>query len=124
MNAYGIDLRTRVINYLDEGHTYKTTSDLFNVAIRTISNWVSLRKETGSLKAIPVPRSPHKLFDKELLEYVKLHPDAYLREIATHFNCRISSAHDALKRLNVTYKKNRRFIKRETKRSGKDSSIS
>jgi len=119
MNAYGLDLRRRVINYLDEGHTYKETSELFNVAIRTISNWVSLRKETGSLKAIPVPRSPHKLKDEDLLEYVKRNPDAYLREIASYFKCGVTSVHDALKRLGVVYKKNKRYIVKGMKISGK-----
>jgi hypothetical protein len=57
------------------------------------------------LKAEAVPRSPHKLPDEELLSYVKKRLDAFLKQIAEHFRCGISSVHDALKRLVVTYKK-------------------
>jgi transposase len=120
MNAYSNDLRERVIEYAESGHTYKEAGNRFGVSERTICNWVKLKRETGSLRVDVVPRSPHKLHKDELLAYVKLHPDAYLKEIAEHFNCGISSVHDALKRLGITYKKTP-FIcgkkRRETKRN-------
>jgi transposase len=105
MNAYSEDLRERVIGYIESGHTYKEASERYGVSERTICNWIRLRKETGSLKAESVPRSPHKLHDEDLLCYVKANPDAFLREIAVHFGCSRSGVHKALKRLGITYKK-------------------
>jgi transposase len=128
MNAYSEDLRTRVIGYVESGHKYKEAGERYGVSERTICNWVKLKKERGSLKAEVVPRSPHKLYDEELLSYVKTNADAFLREIAEHFGCSQSAVHKALKRLGVTYKKTP-FIcgkkRRETKtvyRFCKDSS--
>lgn len=117
MNAYSLDLRKRAMEYLDNGHTYEEASDLFKITRRTFFNWSKLRREKGSLEFKNTPRSPHKLPDKELLEYVKKNPDAYLREIADYFNCGVTSVHDALKRLGVKYKKNRKYIEKETKKS-------
>jgi transposase len=119
MNAYSKDLRERVVAYVESGHKYREAAGRYGVSERAICNWIKLKKETGSLKIEAVPRSPHKLPDAELLAYVKEHPDAYLKETAEHFQCGISSVHDALKRLGVTYKKTP-FIsgkrRRETKK--------
>lgn len=79
MNAYSLDLRIRAMDYLDEGHTYAETSNLFKICLRTIYNWSRLRNEKGSLDVKHTPRSPNKLPDKELLEYVKNNPDKFLR---------------------------------------------
>ena len=55
-------------------------------------------------KRKPSPR-PRKLPLEELEAYVNQHPDAFLREIAEHFNCSIPSVWVALKKLNITLKK-------------------
>lgn len=99
MKAYSIDLRIRVMEYLDRGRTYQVATYLKNV------NWSKLTREKGSLKFEHTPQSPHKLNNEAFLDYVKKNPDAYLREIAVHFKCGITSVHDALKRLGVKYKK-------------------
>jgi transposase len=105
MNAYSEDLRIRVIKYVESGHKYAEAAERYGVSNRTICNWVKLKKETGRLKAEPVPRSPHKLHDEELLAYVKANPDAYLKEIAEYFKCCTAAVYKALKRLGVVYKK-------------------
>jgi putative transposase len=105
MNARSEDLRTRVINYIEKGGSHKEAIAIFEVSSRSIYRWIKLKKETGNLEVRPVPRSPHKLPNEELLEYVRCNPDAHLKEIAAHFKCGISSVYDALKRLGVTYKK-------------------
>ncbi|KXT76863.1 Degenerative transposase [Streptococcus sp. DD10] len=39
----------------------------------------------------------------QLKEFVELHPDAFLREIADHFSCSIPSVWAALKQVNITF---------------------
>jgi transposase len=119
MNAYSLDLRERAMEYLDSGHTYKQTSELFMVTMRTLFNWSRLRQENGDLSFKNTPRSPHKLDNEELLEYIKKNPDAYLQEISAHFKCCKTAAYYALKRLKVTHKKNKRYIVKEMRRSVK-----
>jgi len=42
---------------------------------------------------------------KEGHSYVEAHPDAFLREIAAHFDCAVPSVWVALKQIKVTLKK-------------------
>jgi len=42
---------------------------------------------------------------EELKVFVEAHPDAFLREIAAHFDCVVTSVWAALKQINVTFKK-------------------
>jgi transposase len=119
MNAYSEDLRERVIKYIESGHDRREACEVFGVSLKSVTNWIKLKKETGSLRIEAVPRSPHKLFKEELIGYVKANPDAYIREIAEHFQCGKTTVVNALKRNGITYKKTA-FIpgkrRRETKK--------
>ncbi|CEY11905.1 TPA: transposase [Streptococcus pneumoniae] len=42
---------------------------------------------------------------EELKAFVEAHPDAFLREIAAHFDCAVPSVWAALKQIKVTLKK-------------------
>ncbi|MBW8143594.1 transposase [Streptococcus pseudopneumoniae] len=46
-----------------------------------------------------------KLPLEELKSFVEAHPDAFLREIAAHFDCAVPSVWAALKQMKVTSKK-------------------
>ena len=105
MNAYSLDFRKLVVSYVEEGHTQAEAARHFKLHPDTVGRWIKLKKTTGSLRAIPVPRSPHKLPLKSLEEYVKEHPDAFLREIAEHFGCGKDAVARALKKLGFTRKK-------------------
>jgi transposase len=54
--AYSVDLRERVIAYLQEGHTQEETSIIFKVGTSTIKRWLSLLSETGNLEKRPLDR--------------------------------------------------------------------
>ena len=119
--AYSIDLRSRVIDYVKEGHTQEEASIVFKVGTSTIKRWLSLLSETGSLEKRPLNRSA-RIYDSEKLNaYIKENPDALLREISHHFGGSSSGAYYALKREKITYKKKKFFIKKETKRSADNS---
>ena len=105
MNAYSLDLRELVVAFVEEGHTQAEAARQFKLYSGTVSSWIKLKKTTGSLKVVPVPRSPHKLPLKPLEEYVKEHPDAILKEIASHFGCGKDAVARALKKLGFTRKK-------------------
>jgi transposase len=49
---------------------------VFGVCLKSVTNWIKLKKETGSLEIEAVPRSPRKLFKDDLIAYVKANPDA------------------------------------------------
>ena len=119
MNAYSLDFRELVVSYVEEGHTQAEAARHFKLHPETVSKWIKLKKTTGSLKAVPVPRSPHKLPLEPLEKYVKEHPDAFLREIAAHFNCGKDAVARALKKLGFKRKKNKKFTENGMNRKGK-----
>ena len=119
MNAYSLDLRKLVVAFVEEGHSQAEAARQFKLHPGTVSKCIKLKRTTGSLKVIPVPRSPHKLPLDDLEEYVKEHPDEFLREIASHFGCGKDAVARALKKLGFTRKKNKKFTKKGMNRKGK-----
>ena len=105
MAVYSEDLRVKVVEFIKKGHTHKEAAETFGVCTKSIYIWNKMDKEGKRLVFKFVPRSPHRLNYDKLLEYVKDHPDAYLREIAAHFSVGITTVWNALRRLGVKYKK-------------------
>lgn len=103
--VYGVDFRKRVIDYVKEGHSKKEACSVFGISTNTLYLWEKQLEEKGTLERKPRARSPRKLPLDELEKYVSEHPDAYLREIAEAFDCKISSVWSALRNLDITLKK-------------------
>ena len=75
--------------------------------------WRNLRNTTGSLAPKARIKSPYKIDNEQLKAYINEHPDAYLNEIAAHFDVTSPCISIALKRLKITRKKSPYFIKKE-----------
>jgi transposase len=120
--AYSIDLRERVIAYLNEGHTQEETRIIFKVGTTTIKNWLSLISETGSLEKRELDRSPRKFESEKLNTYIEENPDALLKDVAAHFGGTPTGAFHALNREGITLKKRLFVTKSETKRNAWSSS--
>ena len=107
MNAYSLDLREKVVTYVQNGHSQRETAKVFNLNKSTVGRWMNLVKENKSLKPVPTPRSPHKLSLEKLESYVKEHPDAFLHEIAEALGSKKTTVFCALKKLGYKLKKNK-----------------
>ena len=105
VNAYSLDLRKKVIAYIQKGHTQKETAKVFDINVSTVRRWLRLVEENKSLKPVPTPRRPHKLSLEKLEEYVKEHPDAFLHEIAKALGSKKTTVFYALKKLGYKQKK-------------------
>jgi transposase len=46
-----IELRERVVLYVDEGHSHQETARVFTVSVSFVNNMIKLRRKTGSLAA-------------------------------------------------------------------------
>ena len=103
--AYGMDLKERVVNFVNAGHTQEEARLTFNVGITTIKRWKSQFAQRGSLENKPLNRVARLFTSKELNAYIEKNPDALLKDIAQHFNASISGAFYALKREKITLKK-------------------
>lgn len=114
--GYSIDLRSKVLSYLEDGHTQKETCEVFGIGNKTLYNWLRLKQETGSIALRRAKQYKTSKFEEgKLKDYVSSHCDAYLSEIARAFKGSTSGVYRALKRLNITRKKSRFSIRKETK---------
>jgi transposase len=118
--AYSIDLRSRVIDFINQGNSREKASVIFKVGTSTITRWLGLLSETGSLEKRPLNRIAPKFESEKLNAYIEENPDALLKDVADHFGGSISGAFHALEREKITYKKKSLFIKREMKKNARN----
>ena len=104
---YSNDLRERVLSYYDNNHTQQATCERFEISRATLNKWLQIRRDTGSALYEPVkPLTRKRKLDASLLQsYIKEYPDAYLREIAEHFEVSIPAVWYACQRNKITRKK-------------------
>ena len=119
MNAYSLDLREKVVAYVQNGHSQREATKVFNLNKSTVGRWMKLVKENKSLKPVPTPRSPHKLSLEKLESYIKEHPDAFLHEIAEALGSKKTTVFCALKKLGYKLKKKQNCTEKERRRREK-----
>lgn len=113
--SYSTDFREQVLRFVELGGKIKEACQLFSISHCSINRWKNTKKATGTVGRKPRPKAPYKINDDELKKFIKQHPDAYLNEIAAHFNVTYSGISKALSRLKITRKKSRRSIQKEMK---------
>lgn len=116
--AYSLDLRKRVLEYVKTGNSKEDVAAIFGVCVKTIWNWIKREKE-GNLAPTAKEAKPKKIDNERLLQFLKEHPDAYLREIAEEFNVSIPAVYYACNRLRITLKKRPRTTKNVMKKKEK-----
>lgn len=105
--SYSLDLRDRVVSYVESGGSRVSAAKLFKVGERTVRRWLCLKKETG--KVSPRPHGggyPPKIDLSELQKSVDSNPNQTLSELKEKFSVSGASLWHALKKLRYTYKKN------------------
>lgn len=105
--AYSIDFRRCVLENLESGKTWDEVVSIFSISRATLSYWVKLSKEKGSLEDnARAPYKVRKIDSQVLINALEKTSDATLKELAHEFNCRPSAIHKRLKKLDITRKKN------------------
>ncbi len=110
MNIKSIDLRERVIHFIESGGAIVEACRLFQVSSSSVYRWRQLKNSVGHLSAAAPVRAAYKIDDLALIDFLECNPVAYQSEIAAHFNVTQSGVCRAMKRLNITRKKRRHFI--------------
>lgn len=104
--SYDAKFRHRAIEYWNDGHTKIETAKVFKVHPDTLQKWKNQLKETGKLEPKTRRETWRKINPTRLKEYLKQHPDAYLKEMAKEFGCSDVAIIKALRRLKISRKKN------------------
>lgn len=111
MKAYSQDLRDRVIDlFINQNHSRINISKLLHISYPTVCTWVKLYLKTGDYSSSQhlVPGRKCRFDDKQaVLDFIQKHPDADGIQIrqALAPDLPSSTFYDALKRMEITYKK-------------------
>lgn len=103
--AYSIDLRERVIKYIEEGNSYTASGKLYEVSRETARKWYIRWKEEGNCNQKPRPGKKGKIVRSEFENYVRSHPGATLWQIGKHFKMTARSAFYYMRKYGYSYKK-------------------
>ena len=99
--TYSLDLRKRVVEYVNEGGSKAEASRRFEVSLWCVDDWCKredLAPKVHSLR--------QRKIDKEALRrHVQQYPDALLRERAELFGVRINAVWSMMRKMKLTHKK-------------------
>jgi transposase len=118
--SYDIKFRKRVLEFMDEGHTYAQAYEAFKIFPTVIVAWRKLLEKTGSLEPQKYKHKPKKIDPEKLKKAIEKKPDSYLRELAEKFNCSISAIHKHLVKNDITYKKKHSRMQKNQKKNAKN----
>jgi transposase len=104
--SYSLELRERVVSFVEKGNSRKSASEVFSVHYNTVKAWVKQFRERGCLTPKPMPpRPPYKLEVAVLQQQVKEHPDWFQHEQAESFGVTPSAISKAFAKMGLTRKK-------------------
>ena len=110
MKAYTLDLRERVVKFVEAGGTRAEAARLFRLGERSVYRYLAAAK-TNTLA--PKTRWGHwrKLDPAQLQAHVRHHPDATLHELQTVFGVSHNAVWVRLRQLGLTLKKTRKILR-------------
>src|SRR5258708_18351901 len=83
MKAYSYDLRQCVIRGVDQGRSRAEIVTMFAISLATLKRYLKLQRETGDVRAKPIPGRPSKkgtVLQAGLQSQLDAYPDATLAE--------------------------------------------
>lgn len=103
--GYSLDLREKVIKFLEEGNSQRLASKVFKISKTTVNSWQLRYKRGGSYAFKKRVGSKPSIQIKDFVNYVEDHPNASSLDIGKEFNISASGARYWLRRLGFRYKK-------------------
>ena len=104
MKAYSLDLRERVVIFIQNGGTKAEAARRFDLGRRTVYRYLAAA-QTGTLAPTKSWGKWRKLDPAKLQAHVKKHPDATLKDIQTVFGVSHHAVWVRLGQLGFTLKK-------------------
>lgn len=102
---YSIDLRQKVIEYIESGRSQKSASGVFNLNPSTVSRWWLRYKRQGHYKAKVRVGKKAKVTELELKRYIDANPNFKTSQMGKHFGMSSVGALYWLRKLGYSYKK-------------------
>ena len=110
---YSLDLRKRVIDFVEGGGSISKAARTYHVGRATIYRWLN----RVDLAPTQVPRRKRKLDWDALRTDVEQHPEATLVERAQTFGVSVSAISQTLKKMKITRKKRTEVSREKCRRT-------
>ena len=120
-SQYSVDLRKKVIEYLEQGHSQKQASEVFNIHRNTISQWWNRHKKEGTIEPKKRPGAKRKVDREKLKQYVDEKPNTTLVQIAEKFGISVRQVGRILKAIKYSYIKKPLAMWKRTKKKEKNT---
>lgn len=115
--GYSLDLRKKVIDYVNKGHSREAASKIFGVGIRTVYRWI-VRLKAGKLEETKAYKPWKKVDPKALIKAVETNPGFKQSDFAKMFKATTVAICLAFKTLGITRKKSLTSTASEMKQNG------
>ena len=106
MKFYSIDLRERIVRFVEDGNSMAEASRKFKVCYRSVQRYVSMAKDGGSLAPKPQGGSAKRFGDDDLRREVEARPSATLKGYGKALGVSDVAIWRRLRQLAITLKKN------------------
>ena len=104
-SPYSLDLRNKIIKYLQSGNSQLSASQTFDLNPSTISRWwLRYKREGNCLARIRLGREPRVDLSK-IKAYIEMNPNFKSSDMGAHFGMTGGGALYWLKKLGFSYKK-------------------
>jgi len=118
MQAYSIDLRQKVIEFITQGNTQKLATQIFNLNKATVNRWWLRHKKEGHIRPrINLGKKP-KVTEEEFKIYIAQNLNFTTADMGRYFNISSPGAFYWLRKFGFSYKKKPSPIWKQTKQSG------
>ena len=104
-SPYSLDLRKKVIRYLESGKSQRQASTVFGISKTTVNIWYVRYKREGNLSPRKRLGSKASIHPEEFIKYVNDNSNATSADISKQFSISPSGVRYWLKKLNFSYKK-------------------
>lgn len=103
--AYSIDLRKRVIKYIEKGNSYTSSGEVYEISRETARKWYIRWKEEGHCNQKPRPGKKGRILRREFENYLNSYPGSTLAQIGENFKMTARSAFYYMRKFGYSYKK-------------------
>jgi len=115
--SYSLDLRKKVIEYVNKGNSCHSASIKFEISANTVMNWYKRYKSEGHYLSRKVGGKKGRISAQDVETYVNNNPNFILSEMGAHFGMSAPGALYWLRKLGFSYKKKPSPMWKQTKRS-------
>lgn len=121
MQAYSIDLRQKVIEFIGQGNTQRLATKIFNINKATVNRWWLRHKNEGHIRPRKNLGKKPKVTEEEFKVYVTQNRNFTTVDMGRYFNISSSGAFYYLRKFGFSYKKKRLPMWKQARRSEKNT---